>query len=199
MTTKSEFRILGLAHKFCLAWEVAGGTAADLNKVAEDPVLMSKILLVARGLATAEMIAPIIDCDATPSIPTGYGLALPQDQMKRRVLGKLTLSPFLHEQRLSRAQRGGAPISGDFITKHCEDFRVLTANVLDCLLEHPAFIPDSWKGTRTHFFGTIYEGSQRHYFVRYLYWNGLRWGWDMHDLTADFGGLDPIAVLQAVR
>ncbi len=48
---KSEWSILGLAHKFFLAWEKAGGTKAMVNTLAQNLQLMRDILDVLRGNA----------------------------------------------------------------------------------------------------------------------------------------------------
>ncbi len=39
MTIKSDFRVLGLAHKLGLAWEKAGGTLADMNSLARNETI----------------------------------------------------------------------------------------------------------------------------------------------------------------
>lgn len=46
---KSEWSVVGLAHKFGLAWERAGGTLADINRLAESLSLLTSIIGVLRG------------------------------------------------------------------------------------------------------------------------------------------------------
>lgn len=46
---KSDWSIVGLAHKFGLAWERAGGTLADVNRIAENVPLLTSIIGVLRG------------------------------------------------------------------------------------------------------------------------------------------------------
>ncbi len=46
---KSEWSVVGLAHKFGLAWERIGGTIADINRLAENTSLLTNILGVLRG------------------------------------------------------------------------------------------------------------------------------------------------------
>lgn len=53
---KSDWRILGLAHKFGLAWERAGGTLAELNKLAESPDGLRDVLVVLQG---THMVTPM--------------------------------------------------------------------------------------------------------------------------------------------
>ncbi len=53
---KSEFSVVGLAHKLLLAAEAQGHTAASLNLLAEDPKLLADICAVQEGTA---LIIPI--------------------------------------------------------------------------------------------------------------------------------------------
>lgn len=46
---KSDWSIVGLAHKFGLAWERAGGTLTDVNRLAESASLLVSIIGVLRG------------------------------------------------------------------------------------------------------------------------------------------------------
>lgn len=60
MATKSDFSVLGCAHKFCGAFEKVGGTPEDLNTAAQSPRMLSSMLAIARDQA---IIAP----KATPN------------------------------------------------------------------------------------------------------------------------------------
>lgn len=46
---KSEWSVVGLAHKFGLAWERVGGTLADINGLAENLPLLMSFIGVLRG------------------------------------------------------------------------------------------------------------------------------------------------------
>lgn len=48
-SAKSDWSVIGLAHKLLLAWEKAGGTKADINRLAENLALLRQIVWMLRG------------------------------------------------------------------------------------------------------------------------------------------------------
>ena len=72
MSTKSEFSIVGLAHKICLAAEAQGYTPKLFNDLAEHPTLFSQILQVQLGYAEVKEIEHFINLDADPFVPDGW-------------------------------------------------------------------------------------------------------------------------------
>ncbi|OYV26978.1 MAG: hypothetical protein B7W98_02790, partial [Parcubacteria group bacterium 20-58-5] len=54
---------------------------------------------------------------------------------------------------------------------------VMSAAVLDYLLEHTELIPEAWKGKYIFFWGTVYRDSCGGLCVRCLFWDGDGWSW----------------------
>lgn len=116
----------------------------------------------------------IIDCDATPMIPSGLHIE-EKDQLAGRVRGQLAFDPNAVTLYLSENQKSGGVINGHKLAKELASQVVYTANVLDYLLVHQELIPESWKGKAVFFFGTVYRGSGGDLYVRYLCWVGGQW------------------------
>ena len=181
MSAKSEFSVIGLAHKVCLSAEEQGYTPELLNALAEHPTLFRDTLRVQRGCAEVKEIEYVIDCDAPPFVPEGWTM---EEHRKGGLFklepGKIDTQIKLH---LSAAQRDGKVIKGTKLREELKDKPVLNANVLDYLLEHQELIPDDWKkdekgNSRYIFFwGTIYRDSDGDPSVRCLYWRGVVWHW----------------------
>jgi len=129
-----------------------------------------------------------IDCDADPFLPKGWRV---EQHLKS---GSFKWDPTEVELYLDAGQKDGKVISGHELRKKLEGKRVLNANVLDWLLAHPQFIPESWKGKFVFFWGTIYRGGRGHLCVRYLCWRGSGWSWNDGWLVDYFRGLDPAAL-----
>ena len=130
----------------------------------------------------------VIDCDADPYLPFGWRV---EQHLKS---GSFKWDPTEVELYLDAGQKDGKVISGHELRKKLEGKRVLNANVLDWLLAHPQFIPESWKEKYVFFWGTIYHEVGGDLYVRYLSWNGSRWLWRSSWLGNVFGGLDLAAL-----
>lgn len=193
MTTKSDFRVLGLAHKLGLAWETEGGTLADMNTFAENGSLIRDLLAVLRGNAEIRIVSHLIDCSAQPMIPEGWRIE-PEDQIASRFQGELVWSPEKIRLHLDDAQKTGTIVGND-LKKKLEGQLVLPANVLDYLIAHPALIPLDWKEKAVFFWGTIYRNSVGSAYVRFLDWDGGRWCWSDDWLDNGWFGSIPSAVL----
>lgn len=95
---------------------------------------------------------------------------------------------------LSPDQEAGRGIRGDKLREHLKSQPVFNANLLDYLLKNPTLIPEDWKGKLLFFWGTIYRCPDGNLCVRYLCWDGRRWGWDYHWLDNDWRSHCPAAV-----
>lgn len=74
----------------------------------------------------------------------------------------------------------------------------LNSNVLEYLLKHTELIPEDWKNRYVFFWGTVYRHADGDLCVRYLFWDGGRWGWDYDWLVSDWRSSDPAAVSSEV-
>ena len=194
MSTKSAFSIVGLAHKLLLAAEEQGYTPELINALAEKPELFKQLLQAQLGYAEFKQIEHVINCDADPFIPNGWTV---EDHQKG---GQFKFDAAQVELYLDKAQKKGS-IEGNKLRKELENKPVLNANILDYLLAHTELIPEDWKkdekgNTRYIFFwGTIYRNSNGFLFVRFLYWFGDRWYWNLDWLDYDWNGSGPAALL----
>jgi len=189
MATSSDVSV-GLAHKVCNAATAQGYTPELLNTLAEDPALFGQLLQVQLGYAEVKMVEHVIDCDADPFIPEGWGV---EEYQKG---GSFKWDPRQVQFYLSEPQRKGKSIEGNKLRKELAGKPVLNANVLDYLLKNPHLIPEAWKEktngytTSIFFWGTIYRGPYGYLYVRSLCWYGGGWSWGYdwlgHDWHADY-------------
>ena len=132
-----------------------------------------------------------IDCDAEPYAPEGSVVVYHQED------GIIKWTKSLISLYLSREQRDRKLIEGRRLREALEGakgWRVLNANVLDFLLEHPELIPEEWKHQHVYFLGTIYHRSRLGTFVRYLHWQKGKWRWSFRSLEDSWDDEDPVAV-----
>jgi len=95
---------------------------------------------------------------------------------------------------LDEIQKDGKYIEGNKLREKLKSQPVLNACVLNYLLKNPDLIPDDWKGKYVYFWGTIYRSSAGRLYVRYLFWNGVRWNENYSWLGIDWLSFDPAAV-----
>src|SRR3989344_6270252 len=107
METKSEFSILGLAHKICLAAENQGYNPQRLNDLAEHPDLFRRFLQVQLCLAEIKPIEHLIDLDANPFTPSGWRV---EEHAKG---GHFKWNPTQVKLHLSKSQKDGKVIEGN--------------------------------------------------------------------------------------
>ena len=80
---------------------------------------------------------------------------------------------------LSEGQKKGkGTIRGFDLQDDLDNQPVLNACTLDHFLAHPELIPEEWKSIKVFFWGTVYSQRDGYLCVRYLFWDGYRWGWD---------------------
>jgi hypothetical protein len=91
-------------------------------------------------------------------------------------------------------------VDGFMLRKSLRGKPILNANVLDFLLANPRLIPEDWKKDelgkprRIFFFGTIYCRPNDDLYVRYLCFDGEKWGWGVHWLGAGRQDNEPAAL-----
>jgi hypothetical protein len=188
MTTKSEFSIVGLVHKFGLAWEKAGGTAHDLNRLAQDHEKLRQVITLIGGTVTH-----LVNVDAAPLVPNKWSVEVHRKngRMEDGILdlGRMKMSLFLAEEQKESA------ISGNDLRNVMVGQPALNANVLDYLLANPELIPKEWKGKKVYFWGTIYRDRRDDRFVRYLRRDGDMWNWEYSWLGHGWFSNDPAAII----
>lgn len=183
---------VGQANELKLAFRRNDFSNEDVKRLSEGAFLadVRKVLL---GHAEIKPIEHFIDCDVNPAIPEGWKIA---DHKKG---GQLKWDPAKIELFLAEEQKKGV-IEGNKLGEKLADKPVLNACVLDYLLVHLNFIPDSWKvdehgRTRyIYFWGTKFRDSGGDLFVRCLCWSGIRWDWFYDWLDDDWDVQDPAAV-----
>ncbi|OHA60175.1 MAG: hypothetical protein A2589_00675 [Candidatus Vogelbacteria bacterium RIFOXYD1_FULL_46_19] len=128
------------------------------------------LLGLRRGTHELRPVKYVIDCDADPFLPDGWKV---EDHQQGGIL-KWTES--LIALYLDQRQQSGRCIGHD-LRRALRNQKVLNANVLDFLLQHPELIPEEWKGKEVFFWGTIYLISDDNLCVRSLSWHGDEWRW----------------------
>jgi hypothetical protein len=167
----------------------------DFKALAQDEHRLRKVLSFIRGDADIVVLNHVIDCDAEPTMPSGWSVP---DHCK---LGLVKWDPKNVELYLSEDQHDGKYIEGHKLRVELASKIVLNANILEYLLNNPCLISEDWKkdergNTRFIFFwGTIYCHSDGDLCVRYLYFDGRRWCADYARLGCTWSAADPAAVL----
>ncbi len=136
-----------------------------------------KVGEVAHGIS---MIGPIeywIDFDKAPSIPEGWTLLPDNEQLPKRVRGRVKFDPAKVSLYLDPGQNGSV-IGGNELCERLDTVTVYGAQLGDFYLKNPYLIPDEWKrdGKAIFFWGTLYRAAWGSVCVRYLYF-GTRWSW----------------------
>lgn len=155
--SRNRFDGVGLVHKFCQAWLKAEGLPADMNSLAEDPMLLKDFIAIIRG--QHESYEYLIDTDARPRIPWGSG-----SLVRHTCLGTLRWNESLvrligvgTEYGASRL-RNGVTIDQASRDVEAEKHISLNASVLEFLDRHPGVIPEGWDVyKRIFFFNSIFE------------------------------------------
>ena len=129
-----------------------------------------------------------IDLDADPFVPNGWKV---EEHQKG---GQFKWDASQVALYLAKGQQGGKVIEGKKLRKELADKPFYNANLLDYLFNNPHLIPEEWKGKYVFFLGTIYRSSDDYLYVRYLYWHGDRWNWDLDWLDNDWYLSNPAAV-----
>lgn len=175
MSTKSEFSVVGLAHKLLLAMERKGFSPAMINELAERPNLLRDLRHLQLGEASVQMLRYIVNGDADPTMP------------------ELGWEPLSHVSKIGRVEWFGSmgrlyspdetsvetrPADPEFFFQTCRGGRALNANFLDYIVDHqhdPQVVPVCFRAfleMNPHgsicFWGTIYMHPSRMRAVRCL-------------------------------
>lgn len=139
----------------------------------------------------------VIDCSVQPMIPETWEIR--GNQIVSRFQGKLIWDPKKIRFHLDPAQYGDGTLKGYDLKEKLSGQPVLTANVLDYLLDHwlvyPEIIPLEWQEKVICFWGTIYNWFG-HQDVLCLRWGNLGWCRDKCSLNEFWGAGRPAAVLE---
>jgi hypothetical protein len=180
---------VGLALDLKMAFRRNGWSEVEIKKLTAGDML-ARVRDVLIGCSEITAIKNIIDLDANPFVPNGWAV----EEHKKG--GLLDLSKSKIALFLTKKQKKGAVIGND-LRKDFADQPVLNANLLDFYLANQHLIPEDWKGKYVFFWGTIYRDSDGNLFVRCLFWNGGRWGWDCGWLVGDWDADGPAVCGQA--
>ncbi|MDA1337679.1 MAG: hypothetical protein O3C23_02890, partial [bacterium] len=171
------------------ALEAAGYTPEEVTKLRSDISRLREFKSVLVGFAQIVVVKHVIDCDADPFVPNGWGV---EEHIKG---GQFEWDPARVTLYLSEGQQNGKWIRGrgHDLREELKGKAAYNANLLDYFLAHRELIPEECKNQMTFFWGTIYsrDGGLR---VRYLYWFGARWGWGFRRLDGGFCSRSPAAV-----
>ena len=184
----SEFGC-GAGHQLAITWAKVGGELKDFTTLTQSEEKCRQVLSFLRGRAEIKPIEYLIDCDAPVFIPEKWEVLPEAEQLQNRVCGQVRFDLTKVNLHLVNGQNDGKYIEGNKLRKELAKQSVYTAHVLDYLLkpENQHLIPEEWKCKAVFFWGTIYRSADGNLYVRYLYWNGDRWGWDCYWLGDGWG------------
>ncbi|KKW31675.1 MAG: hypothetical protein UY76_C0053G0007 [Candidatus Uhrbacteria bacterium GW2011_GWA2_52_8d] len=148
---KSEWSVVGLAHKFGLAWERVGGTLAEINRLAEDSLLLASFVGVLHG---THEISPrqfptwkVIKLGLHKS-PEAYALALEAKGRKiskwaRDILAQITCSQEVVELELVDVSGAELGFREAYTTRECYE-RAATFGLYPCPAETGSATSDQY-------------------------------------------------------
>jgi|GEM_PF-2319329 len=151
----AKFDGVGLVHKLCLAWRKANGLPADMNTLAEDPVLLEEFIRIIRG--ESDNFEYKIDGDAEPRITWNRGAIMSHQKNGPLTWDDDLIQPMgVLETYGSKRLNDGLPLKeiaeGQWTYPHPN------ACILDFLERHPGRIPKKWDPFEKIFFlGTQYR------------------------------------------
>ena len=182
----SSFRE-GQIHQLADSLEEGGFTPELITRLGQ---LNDKsgLIAVLSGISEIIPIKHVVDLDVDPMIPNGWTVE------KHIKGGQFEFDPEKVVLYLDEGQQDGGMIVGNELRQKLAGKGAYNANLLDFYLANPHLIPEEWKGKFIFFWGTIYRYSSGDLYVRYFYWNGVRWNWNYYWLDDDFDGHNPAVV-----
>lgn len=140
---------------------------------------MAKRSLKEKAMSSGNLFYVNLACD--PFTPEGWKVAKHQRGGRRVRIelrdGELYLDGKKVVLYLSEHQQNGQAIKGYELREELSGKLVINACLLDFLLKHPKFIPESWGKVVVFFWGTEYEDVAGLPHARYLYRGGVAWRW----------------------
>lgn len=184
---------VSLAHELEIAFARNEYTSVQVRELTKGDFL-GRVRQVLLKSPEIKDIFHVIDCDADPLIPKAQEWTVEE----HRKGGRITWNPSKVGLYLSEFQRNcrdcTKSVEGYDLQKCIVGQRVLNANVLDYLLEHPYLIPQEWKDRLVFFWGTVYKGADGRLRIRCLYWRSAWWDWYHYCLDHGWNDRDPAAV-----
>jgi len=180
---------VGQANEIKLALRREGSwTNEEIKMLCERKGFLTQVREALLGRAEIKQVEYLVDLDADPFVPADWTV------VEHRKGGQFKYDSAKVGLYLSKGQQNGKVIVGNDLRKELKNQPVYNANMLDFYLKNQHLIPKEWKGKLVFFWGTIYRHSVGGLCVRYLYWDGGRWGWYCYWLDDDWGGSRPAAL-----
>lgn len=182
------------AHELKLAFRREAWSNEEIKMLTEQKGLLRQVREVLLGRSEIKVLEHVVDFDKDPSVPEGWSILPDSEQLSNRVRGQMKFDQKKIGLHLDDRQKKGC-LEGNELRKSLADVPAFGAQLLDFYLANPHLIPEEWKGKAIFFWGTIYRYPGGGLCVRYLCWNGGRWGW--HCSWLGLGWFDdyPAAVL----
>ncbi len=160
---------------------------------------LAAVLPLVRGTAEIKIVKHLIDLAVDPFVPDSCKGV----EHHEKGATDFEWDPAKVRLHISENQKDSKKVEGNELRKELAKEMSFNANLLDYLLKNPHLIPEEWKkdeagNTRyiyIYFWGTIYRGSDDYQCVRYLYWNGTEWDWDVDWLDSHWESSYPAACL----
>ena len=128
----------------------------------------------------------IINCNASPSLLTGFSL-----KDRSSMTGPIPWNPSKIRLWIAEGQQGGKSMLGFELKKELASMNPLPANFLDFLIDHPDYVPKEMldklqNGHSIFFWGDTFIDSDKEECVRCLSWfSGLKDSFDYVAKTFD--------------
>ena len=180
-----------------IEWLIGSGKDFFVNKLKEIGTEFQRQMV--------PILKEIIDTDPDPCLPFGDAKI-----EKHARVGKVTIELridgclYLDGKKVvlfrSERQMIGRGVKGYELLTELDNQPVLSASILDFLMSHQEFIPESWKKDENgntifiFFWGTEYRDSDGSFYVRCLYWNKGTWHEGRHWLVNGWKSNTPAAV-----
>ncbi len=156
-------------------------------------------------LFTAPTLRAEVDTDLDPQLPFEGAIIDTHIKMGTVVIERRGDELWINGRKvglhLSERQLNGRSLKGYELREELTGKPVLNACILDFLIAHTGFIPESWKKdvagntSYIYFWGTIYRLAGGNLCVRSLFWFGGAWNRDFFWLGFDWFGPYPAALL----
>jgi hypothetical protein len=148
-----------------------------------------------------------LDLAATPQLPFPTALVASHEAGGVVAVEALPDGLYVDAKKvvLFRSERQTAGMQGPALFDELTGKAVLNANVLQFLIQHPEFIPESpeWKKQgdgdeiMIYFWGTLFQHPNGDHCVTHMEWNGASWKWSCSSIQNWWMTNQPAALLEA--